>query len=265
MATAAYMRASSAPPEFRTLLRQRELARRIASGASAKAAAALEGSAETVVEKLMAEPAFQGMVDAYERLAQEPDEVVLPLLSRLCRGVLYRHVAEQQDAAVAAWLLYTVEQGENPFRSLAERVWTGLRRSLGCTSDPESRPTRTRPEDSFVAHVDRMMSRIGGRLRKAVHREIAAQALVAHIDGKPLPENAVDAVIAVIDPPKAPKPRLLSGPIPPKLPTRRLPRRVNRRDGDDEALTTVLATLEPAEAEVLFGTKARAGPRAGPD
>ncbi|MFO1069693.1 MAG: hypothetical protein U1E14_14330 [Geminicoccaceae bacterium] len=105
------------------------------------------------------------------------------------------------------------------------------------------------------------MSRIGGRLRKAVHREIAAQALVAHIDGKPLPENAVDAVIAVIDPPKAPKPRLLAGPIPPKLPTRRLPRRVSRRDGDDQALQAAVDALGADEREVLFGSRARAGPR----
>ena len=253
MAKASYLRKPE--PATRSLWRQRELARLIAGGASPKAAAQVEGAAETMVERLVAEPQFQAMVDAYRDLAAMDHEQVLVLLEKLCRGVLVRSIHEDQDAAVCAWYMYTLQQGEDPILQLAESLWQGFSRAMG--HDAATGATRReRPEPGFLAAIARSMGRVGTRLRQAVHREIARNALLARIDRKPLPQPAVDALIDAVDPPPPP-PRALR-------PRRRPPvlRHADREAAADEA--QLLLTLPAAERDVLYGAKARAGPRAGP-
>ncbi|MFO1068412.1 MAG: hypothetical protein U1E14_07805 [Geminicoccaceae bacterium] len=50
---------------------------------------------------------------------------------------------------------------------------------------PPPAPRRERPEPGFLAAIARSMGRVGTRLRQAVHREIARNALLARIDRKP--------------------------------------------------------------------------------
>ena len=262
MAKASYLRNPS--PQVRALWRQRELARRIAGGASPQAAAALAGAATGFVERLMGDLDFLALVEAFHAFADEHDETVLARLSKLCRGVLIRAIVEDQEAAVAAWFLWTVHQGDNPFSLLAEQVWQGLRRAVGCGEAPDSRPTRQRPDAGFLQQVALVMGRTGGRLRALVHREIAAQALIARIDQAGLPEPAVDAVLEVTRPPvKAVKPEpVAQGPVvpPPKVKPRPMPRRVHRTDRDDAALATLLDQLTPAEREIFLGAQQPNGP-----
>ncbi|MFO1068533.1 MAG: hypothetical protein U1E14_08425 [Geminicoccaceae bacterium] len=262
MAKASYMRCTS--PEMRRIWQQRDVARRVAGGVSLRAAAEFEGVAEDFVKELADDPRFKAIVAAYEELDAKDDAEILAMLVRLCRSIIVRTLTDDQDSAVAAWMLYTVDQGESPFHRLADQVWEGFRRGLPSPDAAPARKPGDRPEASFLQHIATVMGRVSARLRAAVHREIAARALLAHLDGKPVPPAQVDALVAAVDPPPAPKPARAAQPPKPAaapLPLRKLPRRVLRARDEDDGLAMALTALAPAEGERLVAPRP---PRDGP-
>lgn len=263
MARAAYMRPDT--PQRHAMRQRCDLARRLGQGAPPAFAARMSGAAEDVVNRLVDDAEFMAVVVGYRMLTEQPADAALLQIARLCRGVLLRAVTEDQDAAVAAWFLYSLHHGLDPSMELAQQVLRGLQRSGTEAAVERVRGSdRSRPELTFVQAVAEKMYVVAARLRREIHAEIAAQAQIGYASAGPPPDSwpglpeadpEPDTTIAPGDdrPQAAPRAK---PPVAASTPRRFIPRvrKLNASPSTDRALALeeLAEQLSPDEQSVLL-------------
>jgi hypothetical protein len=116
-------------------------------------------------------------------LAGPPNPQVVRELWRLCGQVLFRLIVEQQWASVAAWFLWTVHQGVEPMRAMAESVIATFRRAFATPAPGRpARPRQARGITGFEQEVALRMARVAAIVRKHVLQEIEVRAALCAFD-----------------------------------------------------------------------------------
>ena len=162
-----------------SLARQAAMARHMAAGVAGEVAAKAAGIAREVSAQIRESRLFLAILCAFQVPRLLPAEEVLPSLVKLANGVLFRRIAEDQDARVAAWFSWWLDRCVNPVKLLAEQVWRCLSRKPAQATERTPVPSPVPPAWTLERQLLRHWARVSAGLRSDMYREMAAQGVIA--------------------------------------------------------------------------------------